>query len=190
MNAAGTTTIFGTNGDGNYYSTNGGQSVTAATGTLTVPNICVAISSSGLYCLTTYNGSYVIYRSINSGQTFAATSSPSAAWYSCCIEDIGLAFAFDSIGQLYRSIDFGVNWATVSGHPVQGYSTVSMSATGQYIITSTPNNIYLSKDYGITFTLSYSVYAGGIANRLVQISRDGRMASVVTYNGVFMYSRL
>ena len=189
MNAAGTTTVFGSGGtSGNYYSTNGGQTSAASTGGLTVANNGIGISSSGIYALTTYNTATTIYRSINSGVAYSATSSISTTWGECVIEDTGLAFAFTLAGQLYRSTNFGVNWSTVSSHPVEGVSSISMSRSGQYILTSTPSRIYFSNDYGITFTLKSIIPYGSVSN--IRISRDGRIGAVSSLNGKIFVARL
>ena len=189
MNAAGTTTVFGSGGtSGNYYSTNGGQTTAASTGGLTVANNGIGISSSGTYALTTYNTATTIYRSTNSGVAYSATSSISTTWGECVIEDTGLAFAFTLAGQLYRSTNFGVNWSTVSSHPVEGVSSVSMSTSGQYILTSTPSRIYFSNDYGITFTLKSIIPYGSVSN--IRISRDGRIGAVSSLNGKIFVARL
>jgi hypothetical protein len=189
MNAAGTTTVFGSGGtSGNYYSTNGGQTSAASTGGLTVANNGIGISSSGIYALTTYNTATTIYRSTNSGVAYSATSSISTTWGECVIEDTGLAFAFTLAGQLYRSTNFGVNWSTVSSHPVEGVSSISMSRSGQYILTSTPSRIYFSNDYGITFTLKSIIPYGSVSN--IRISRDGRIGAVSSLNGKIFVARL
>ena len=189
MNAAGTTTVFGSAGAaGNYYSTNGGLSTAASTGDLAVANTGIGISSSGLYALTTYTSSTTIYRSINSGVAYSATSSISTTWGECVIEDTGLAFAFTLAGQLYRSTDFGVNWSTVSSHPVDGQSSISMSTSGQYVLTSTPSRIFFSNDYGITFSVKSTIPYGTVSN--IRISRDGRIGAVSTNNGKIFVARL
>ena len=189
MNAAGTTTVFGSAGTaGNYYSTNGGLSTAASTGDLAVANTGIGISSSGLYALTTYTSSTTIYRSINSGVAYSTTSSISTTWGECVIEDTGLAFAFTLAGQLYRSTDFGVNWSTVSSHPVDGQSSISMSTSGQYVLTSTPSRIFFSNDYGITFSVKSRIPYGTGSN--IRISRDGRIGAVSTNNGKIFVARL
>jgi hypothetical protein len=189
MNAAGTTTVFGSAGTaGNYYSTNGGQTTAVSTGILSVANTGIGISSSGLYALTTYNTTAVIYRSINSGVAYSATSSISTTWGACVIEDTGLAFAFTLAGQLYRSTNFGVNWSTVSSHPVDGQSSISMSTSGQYILTSTPSRIFFSNDYGITFSVKSTIPYGTVSN--IRISRDGRIGAVSTNSGKIFVARL
>ena len=189
MNAAGTTTVFGSSDiSGNFYSTNGGQTTAVSTGGLAVAVSRIGISSSGTYALTSYNTTAVLYRSTNSGVAYSATSSISTTWGECVIEDTGLAFAFTLAGQLYRSTNFGVNWSTVASHPVEGVSSVSMSTSGQYILTSTPSRIYFSNDYGITFTLKSTIPYGSISN--IRISRDGRIGAVSSLNGKIFVARL
>lgn len=190
MNSAGSKTTFGTDGSGNFYSTAIGQTVVASSGGLTSTNNGISMSSSGTYCLTTYNTTTTIYRSASSGAAYAASSSASAIWSSCAIEDTGLAFAFTTAGQLYRSTDFGVNWSTVASHPVEGASSVSISTSGQYILTTTPYNIYFSNDYGVTFSLKSRIPFTSATTPQISISRDGRIAAATTTNGKLFIARL
>jgi len=184
LSSTGQIAVFGTSGGaGNFYSTNGAVTVTAATGDLTADNNTTTCSSSGTYALSVYSGTFAIYRSTNGGATYTVSSSPVTNWNTCRIEDTGLAFASTIEGQLYRSTDFGVNWSTVASHPLERMS-LAMSASGQYVITSTSQNIYLSTDYGVTFSFRAK---NPIQNsQSIAMSRDGRIASI-TGSGQTVY---
>ena len=81
-------------------------------------------------------------------------------------------------GQIYRSINYGVNWTLVSSTPSKNWWTVCVSSTGQYqSATILYEGIYRSTDYGDTWTNSNAqnkyLYSS------IAMSQDGRYQTAV-----------
>jgi hypothetical protein len=71
--------------------------------------------------------------------------------------------AENGFGGLYRSQDFGANWARIFGVPNGQHQRVSCDATGRYLGLVGSFSLYTSKDYGATWVThsildSYSIY--------------------------------
>jgi photosystem II stability/assembly factor-like uncharacterized protein len=88
-------------------------------------------------------------------------------------------------GQIYRSINYGVNWTLVSSTPSKSWGTVCVSSTGQYQSASILfEGIYRSTDYGATWANSNAtnkyIYSS------IAMSEDGRYQTAVV-QGEFKY---
>eukprot|EP01033_Poteriospumella_lacustris_P006837 gene6837-4925_t len=100
------------------------------------------------------------YISSDYGATFAAASLSSTSPSGYAISTDGLlhvAVDYDFKGTIYRSFDGGSNWETLTIAP--GYwKNLVMSNTGQYMAlasdsnTAILNRVYVSSDYGVTWT--------------------------------------
>ena len=87
-------------------------------------------------------------------------------------------------GQIYRSINYGVNWAAVSSSLSKSWWTVCVSSTGQYQSASILyEGIYRSTDYGATWANSN---ATNKFYTFIAMSEDGRyQTSVVPGDGKY-----
>jgi hypothetical protein len=65
-----------------------------------------------------------------------------------------------------------------------------MSTSGQYILTSTPYNIYYSNDYGVSFSFKSIIpFSTGTVSQ-IRISRDGRIAAIGSSNRKIFFAKL
>ena len=143
-----------------YISNNNG--ITWRTISLSNSAICVIMSASGQYQIVGTN--IACYYSSDYGQTWqqstgtpnngtniALTISASGGYAIAAIYPIGL----------YSSSDYGKSWSAISSSPTHIY-TLSMSASGQYVIGGEFNNInntyyiYYSINYGINWMIQTS----------------------------------
>ena len=174
----------------------------------------VAVSSeTGLYQIACVDGGY-LYRSTNTGSTWTSTTvsidgsaqSDNRVWKAVAISangEFGLACvnSTTTFGRLYRTIDYGATWAslsiTVSGS-AQTTSTnrvwvdVGMSANGKYQVACTggsSGNIYYSKNYGVDWTVLTA--AGTRAWSSISLSENCSTITATTNDssgGIFSYT--
>ena len=165
--------MFVRNGASSYTSSNYGASWSAFSAlSLNDLGNGTAISSSGQYMV--YAGRDVsntscVYVSTNSGAAWAlkSTFSVSNNVFSAAISDAGQYMAVLSTAEnLLVSSDYGATWTAKA---VTAGVSVSVSSTGQYQTVVSANGIYVSKDYGSSFTCS--VY--DLSANYTSITMDG-----------------
>jgi hypothetical protein len=171
----------------------------------------VAVSSNGQYqflsvgdnrSYLTFQGDY-IYRSTDYGATFSVTSSPKKNWWRIATSSNGQYVAAITLNKsgispdpnslLYISSDYGV---TYSSRLQTYFKDVSISNTGQYVSAlgtnaSTPffNKVYVSNDYGSTFsTISFTGTTNPDSTGGIGISGDGRYQLSAINDGIVMLS--
>lgn len=157
---------------------------------------CIA-SSSGKYVIgfvLTISGTSNLYNSSDFGKTWNLKYIlNSDGGYNCAISEsgqyqIGTNFRSSSI---IISKDYGITFSKFNT-PVNPWG-VSISSTGEYISIITGNNnwggnegpLYLSKDYGTTWTIKD---IGNIINASVSISSDGKYQTVVSFVSIYKSS--
>lgn len=99
-----------------------------------------------------------IYRSTDSGSTWALTTAPSGSWQALACSSDGLrivAATTGSGGGIYRSADGGTNW-TACTTPVtassQSWRAVTSSADGQRVFAALEGGaVYQTIDFGVTW---------------------------------------
>jgi hypothetical protein len=156
-----------------------------------------SMSASGQYILITVNRSsnsiqgstYGAYLSNNFGEPSswsAITSIPfdaSANYTSCAVSGSGQyqligSNSTNSSTYLYKSIDFGTTWTSVSS--ISSYTiSISISASGQYQVVGTNTNLYISRDYGLSWS---SVSYTSTSYKSVSISASGQYIGVISNN--------
>lgn len=122
----------------------------------------IACSSDGVYVYVTLNGG-AVYVSNNFGRTFTKTSAPLSLWTSMTTSSTGqyvLAITTD----VYISSNYGSTW-TKANVPVLDFYVAHFSGDGKNVVMAavggpssyhTYGGIYLSADYGRSWTLSPS----------------------------------
>jgi xyloglucan-specific exo-beta-1,4-glucanase len=172
-----------------YYSSNYGQTWTAASGAPSTQWNALSISASGQYAVAVSNSSssYVWYSSTY-GQSWIQSSSVSAVWYGVAMSASGQYATAIVANAIYYSVNYGQSWTLASGVSSTSWNSVAMSASGQYqVICSQSSGPYVaySNNYGQTWTA-----ATGISNncRGIAISASGQYASVTTPNIGTFYS--
>ena len=133
-----------------------------------------------------------IFTSTNFGTTWTDRGNNSY-WQSVASSSTGQYLTAGSNGgQLYKSMDYGVNWVDVTpAGSSQGWQTITSSSTGQYQAAGGSYNgdIYITSDYGATWTNETAT--GALHNRywnsLAMNSTGQRIAAVEVgadiYNG-------
>ena len=148
----------------------------------------ICMSSSGQY-QTAVVDSGNIWRSSDYGVNWTEVIPPdtNVAWASITMSATGqYQTACVLYGQLYRSINYGVSWTKIETSTIKAWRSVSMSATGKYQVASINNTfsddyIYISNDYGVTWTTTFSSACYGIS-----ISSTGQFISFGKSGG-YMY---
>jgi hypothetical protein len=142
--------------DGIYYSTNYGVDWKPSSLTI-APNIVffysVSTSASGQYQVATVvsGGTVVgIYYSTNYGANWTQSFAPLQDYRDVSVSASGqyqvvTAYNGGTNGNIYYSTDYGVNWTQASPTITDGFVSVSISASGQYITAvTTSGRIYTS----------------------------------------------
>ena len=149
---------------------------------ITQNNSSCVISSSAQYQLITVDSSSTAgaYLSSNFGSNWSiiSTSSiPASTVYSTC--SMSASGQYQLIGNstttLYTSSNYGSTWTstTLSGNILSS----SISSSGQYQLVGTSSNLYLSNNYGSSFT---SINSGNYVS--VSISGSGEYLGVIQKN--------
>jgi photosystem II stability/assembly factor-like uncharacterized protein len=121
---------------------------------------CISISQTGQY-QTASNGEH-IYVSSNYGQTWAITYSMGRSNIFLCISLTGQYQTVVSCGDtVYTSNNYGITWTAITDYELEIYNSVetfptaglAISYNGQYQ-TIVSEHIYISRDYGDTWTKS------------------------------------
>jgi len=141
--------------------------------------ICIRCSGSGRYVTFCFQSGYLTYSS-NYGDSFT--------YYFVNFNPLG-KFAISSSGQ-YQSYPNGLLGVYISNNYLSsGFNvslggsyvySVAMSATGRYQIAGTNNGIYVSTNFGASWTLT----ASGINGYNTALSGDGKYALIVPSTGL------
>lgn len=159
----------------------------------TVSTDNIIMSQNGKYCLSLSTSGNVKVSS-DYGNTFTNTTLPSgswayAAWPHSAISYSGQYMIASKEGVTYVSSNYGATWTQSSG-VTQEWSSLSMSASGQYVLGGVNGGLlYLSSDYGATFTQVidattrawYQVVISG--NGVVMGAIDGNTVYISTDSG-------
>ena len=125
----------------------------------------VSLSASGqyqtavIYYSSLASNTGAIYNSYDFGATWTQNSSAPTqqTWQSVSLSASGqYQTSVVYSGSIYNSYDFGATWTQNSSAPTGDWFSVSISGTGQYqvaCIFSTNGSIYVSMNYGSTFTV-------------------------------------
>ena len=139
----------------------------------------IATSSNGQYITVANQGYYYgtgnLYTSSNYGQSFSDSSQKAnAVWQNVAISKTGsiqaaIGINRSGVGDIFLSTNSGVSWASVLNKP-NGWQTISMSSTGQYMTaiqtgniggnstTKYKGNIWTSSNYGASWSSNQSIY--------------------------------
>jgi hypothetical protein len=171
---------LGRSGNGPIYASTNGGATWSLTSAPTNNWSALASSADGskLFALvapywsndnTTFLGGSSIYRSLDSGATWAQTSAPSDVWSSIATSADGTKLAAvasadaagsNGLGPIYVSADSGTTWTRTSA-PSYAWSTVAISANGTKLVAAASSDatgengtarIYISADSGTTWT--------------------------------------
>jgi photosystem II stability/assembly factor-like uncharacterized protein len=148
--------------------------------------LSICMSNSGKHLAATASGD-TIYISSDWGATWASKGT-AQSWSG---QNTNIAMSGDGryimaptqSGYVYRSADYGQSWSTVNGSGLDaGVCGIAMSASGRYVAYATAgmdNGIYLSSDYGMTYTLCLTM-----ANPFgLAMSASGQYISAARYGG-------
>ena len=135
----------------------------------------IAASGTGQYVTVANQGYYAgtgnLYISSDYGQSFSDSGQKSGAvWQNVAISKSGLIQAAVGIndsgfGNIFISTNGGLSWNSVVSK-INGWQSISMSSTGQYmtaiqtgnISTSFIGNIWSSSNYGLSWSSNQSIY--------------------------------
>jgi len=152
-----------------------------------------------------YDGKYQtivsenIYISSDYGVTWTNVSDPTDGfqdrnWQGVSMSSDGkYQTAIDSGGDVYRSNNYGLNWAIVTQDIMinKEWISVCLSATGQYqTILETHGSIYISNDYGGTWFIVADPALADKDWRSVSVSSDALYQCAVEYNGQIYMSQI
>ena len=152
----------------------------------------VACSDDGKYITATRYGT--LYRSTDYGETWGSVNN-SRSWFGIAMSANGkyqVATNSDTDRNMAVSSDYGETW---SNKGVAGdYTGAAMTAEGRYQVVARNTwesgsgelSLYISDDFGQTWTLLYDTYDGGWTD--VAMSSDGKYITAVNEgNGVYTY---
>jgi hypothetical protein len=153
-----------------------------------------SISSTGQYMLVgSWSPGNGIYLSTNYGSTFSLIPTSTGLMTPAGTTGISLSVSMSSTGQymgvgfhetpatMYISSNYGANWIPAS-IPTGGRRTISISGTGQYMITSNSSNVFYSNTYGATWTPVY-ITNNTTWVRYCYISGNGQYMTMGTDSG-------
>ena len=146
-----------------------------------------------------------IYVSNDYGTTYTNTNveprqlDGSGIWQGIALSQSG-QYQFSAIssivgrGNIWRSTDYGSSWVDSQFGVINGFQSISVSSTGQYVtaiqsgnITSTRGNIWVSNNYGSTWSSAQKIYSYMPFNNgfLNQGSVDFNKLVTISVNGKF-----
>jgi len=177
------------------------------------PSNSVAISSTGKYMLSATS----VYLSISSNYG-SDNPDETSSWYNgnslfldpsynnfrgryhaVAMSHDGSVMYSTTHYRVWKSVDYGVTWA-VSNGTGENYGHISCSANGKYVLIcpyqvagDVSNNLYVSSDYGVTFTAKGNVnsyYQGAISacGRYMFAGDGGRYSGPMTFRKGFLYA--
>ena len=150
---------------GVFYSSNYGQTWSSATGILPNNSITgITMSSSGQYaccCVSSGSTGNGIWYSSNYGASWTLSNAAVNTWASIAMSATGQyvsAVANTVLNKVWVSSDYGHTWAASTTALLTGFTSISISATGQYQYVASTNTtntgIYYSTTFGSTWTLA------------------------------------
>jgi hypothetical protein len=191
---------------GVYRSTNSGASwSTVSPGQWDLYNdlSAVACSADGLKLVATDGDGGHVFISSNSGASWTLTSAGNYRWTSvassadgtklaACSGAYGNAYPYDPFGYIVVSTNSGATWSAATA-PSSYWSSLAWSANGNQLVaaatynsTDWPGSIYLSSDFGATWTnISSSVVTEWTS---VASSADGTKLAALSIYGVYVWS--
>ena len=150
-------------------------STTNITQTTTVP-ILLSLTNTTLENYTNYGTSWVISSNVKSDNV--VTPSSRNNWLAVSLSSTGkYQTAITASGDLYVSNDFGINRIKNLNIGESEANMIAISFTGQYQTTSNGTNIYVSNDYGKTWS---NTFVGGTSQIYVSISLNGQYQTIVS----------
>ena len=149
-------------------------------------NISLSVSASGQYLTfcTNSGSSNFVYTSSNYGKSFVQNSRITNAngFQGMAMSASGQYQTLSSnYPYLYISSDYGQTWNLPTTGSTYGSSAISISASGQYQVLGSFNQIYYSKDYGNNWTV-ISINSIGACYG-TSISASGQYISAVGDSG-------
>lgn len=147
-----------------------------------------AISGDGQTAVAGNTGGK-LYLSKDGAKTWTATSLPNIGWRGATISDDGSRIVVGSnSGRTFTSSDGGVTWATNgANNNLIVYAEMDSTSDGRtvYAIRNI-NSLFVSNDYGVTFTPVTSASVPTSDLRDVSVSDDGSKIVVGTFqNGIY-----
>lgn len=143
--------IMSVGSDTPFVSTNSGVNWTP----MTLPNYGQRIASSADGTKAIALNSYIshptpIYVSMDLGNTWNPSGSPTQVWQACAISaDGSKLFAAVNGGLIYSSTNFGTNWISI-GVPSNSWSCLALSADGTKLAAGAQNDrIYISTNSAV-----------------------------------------
>jgi len=152
----------------------------------------IAISETGQYI--TASGWDHLYVSSNYGVTFTVKSVSGNTWRGVSMSGDGqyqLAAFMGLSGKVYRSTNYGASWTVISV-PDKFWIDTAVSYEGQYQIavayhiTMRPAVVYISSDYGVTWTEIPAL--AGVTYGQAAISETGQYVVISDTSGNINYS--
>lgn len=125
----------------------------------------------------------LLYRSVDSGMTWAALNAGTRIWHPVAMSGDGrMMMAGEQFGPLYLSTDGGATWNAVAGSPMGNWISIAISENGTHVLaadraTGSNGTLYLSDDAGAT----WRALTGAGAYPWVQatVSYDGRRLAAI-----------
>jgi photosystem II stability/assembly factor-like uncharacterized protein len=142
--------------------------------------VSISLSSTGAYQTALESNGY-IYRSTNYGNNWAPVDSP-RNWTSVAVSSTGQYQTAVGLSQtIYKSSDYGASWTSITTDTSSNslslfWFSVALSSSGQYQIATSHIGMYLSSNYGVTWSKINNTGANKVA-----ISSSG---AYITFCGV------
>jgi hypothetical protein len=178
-----------------WISSNYGSTWTRSTSAGNRSWTSISMSSNGQYQTAVVVNNY-IYVSSDYGITWTArnTSVSSVRW-SCVSVSASGQYQIAGIGkngspsgQIWMSTDYGLTWNILTNSPNTTWTSLAMSASGQYqVCTANSITVYLSRDYGNTYTLVYPDSNFSNSFTSIRMSASGQYLAAVGYGGTFIW---
>lgn len=140
---------------------------------------CIRTSNDGTYILVLDEPDKKVFLSTNSGSTWTSLTTvqgfqTTKSTRGCCMSSDGsIMYLATTNGQVYKSSDYGTNWATVSGTSYNAYGMCCSNDGQNVLLNSYGADCFYSTNGGTTFT---SLSGKGITTSQVSnvaISADG-----------------
>lgn len=146
--------------------------------------VSIAMSSNGNFQLAAVSPGF-LYTSFDSGNNWTQRAT-SQNYQEVAVSGSGqYQIATISNATPILSTDYGQSWSAAPGSP-QG-ETCAISSNAQYIITGKGTSLYISSDYGVSFTtLTFSVNTPNFNQ--VAISATGQFIAAATSKGIYYSS--
>lgn len=127
-----------------------------------------------------------IYYSLNGGGSFSKASLPSNDWKSVYVSASGgLVVVSAGDGALYKSVNYGSSWTSISTAPSIPWIWLDGNSAGDRLVAATSDGLYQSSNSGTTWTLTLS-----LTTTWFSIAIDGagvNMYSSVAFSGNPIY---